>query len=219
MRWRIAAVAALMALLTACLPADGKPVNAPAGGDVGPSMSVYFGDSLCWDALDELTALYVTDPGWRASLNCFGVTQFDTPAWVEKYSFVSNAPSQPGATAFVALGTNDIELDANLDITKLQLANAVLKATNAGAGAVVVPNLSTTVITGARLTKTRQWNAWLRQIDASADPTWRALRVADFETCSTGHPDWFAGDKIHQSAAGQAAYAQFLYQQRTPASC
>lgn len=209
------AAAALTVLIVGCLPADGTPVNTPVPGDVGSNIAVYFGDSLCWDASSRLTVFYVADPAWRTSLNCFGGTQFESPSWVQKYSLVGNAPSQSGAVVVIALGSNDITLDANLDITKLQLADAVIKTTNARASAVVVPNLSTTALTGARLTKTQQWNAWLRQVDASADPTWRALRVADFQACSTGHPEWYI-DPVHQTLAGQTAYAQFLYQQRTP---
>ena len=201
----------LAAMLAACLPADGKPVATPPPADVGPDMTVYFGDSLCWDATDELTVLYVADPGRRASINCFGGTQLDTPAWVEKYGFVDDLPSQPGAVVVIALGTNDIGLDANLDITKLQLVDAVTRATNAQASVVVVPNLSTTALTGPRLAKTQQWNTWLWQADDH--PGLPTLRVTDFQSCSAGHLDWFKpGDAIHHSLAGQAAYAQFLYE-------
>jgi predicted nucleic acid-binding Zn ribbon protein len=205
-------------IMTGCLAADGKPINAPPEGDAGASMAVYFGDSLCWDALDELQALYGADQDWRESQNCFGGTQLDTPLWWEKYGFVTNAPSQMGATVIVALGTNDIGNDASLDDTKAQARYAIETATNAGASTVVVPTVAYDTLPEPRRSKTLAWNQWLWQADASTNPAYRALRVVDWATYAAGHPDWYKlaeGDVLHNTPAGQQAYAEFLYAQRT----
>jgi hypothetical protein len=201
-----------------CLAADGKPVNAPPEGDAGEAMAVYFGDSLCWAAMEELTALYQADPDWRTSLNCFGGTQLDTPLWAEKYGFVSGSPSQTGATVIVALGTNDVGNDPSLDTIKAQLRYAVETATNAGASTVVVPTVAYDTLPEPRRSKTLAWNTWLWQADASTNPAYRALRVVDWAAHSAGHPDWYMlaeGDVLHNTPAGQQAYAEFLHAQRT----
>lgn len=225
MRKLIAALAAALALATAC-----DPIASPATEDSGPELAVQFGDSLSVTSTEEIQPLYDNDALWRVSLNHYGGTRFDTAVWANRYGSVTDPGlgGQPASTVILALGTNDIASTLSGCTTSCQTAadikadarHAIATVTDAGAARVVVVNVNETsagLYGGAeRVWATVAWNDWLDQAEASTHPDYRALDVADWAAASSGHPDWLADDHLHHNAPGQAAYAQFLYDARLP---
>jgi hypothetical protein len=217
MRKALAALLAAVALI-AC-----EPITPPDPNDTGTQLTVLFGDSLSFTSWDETTSLYVADADWQVSLNHDLGYRFDSPRWVARY------PSVPaGSTVILALGTNDIASTLSTCWTDCQTAadikadarHAIAAVTAAGAARVVVPTVNETSagLSGGpeRLWATVAWNDWLARADVSTHPDYRALDLADWATAAEGREDWLGPDLLHHNAAGETAYAQFLYDSRLP---
>src|SRR5690606_17765612 len=88
------------------------------------------------------------------------------------------------------------------------------------AARVVVPTVNETSagLSGGpeRLWATVAWNDWLARADVSTHPDYRALDLADWATAAEGREAWLGPDLLHHNAAGETAYAQFLYDSRLP---
>jgi hypothetical protein len=206
----IAVAFAALALTVAC-----EPIADPDPQDSGAVVAVQFGDSLSFTSWNETTDLYVGDPVWKVSLNHDLGTQFDSQKWVNRY------PSVPaGSTVILALGTNDVAYDTALAETVAAARSAIATVSDAGAVRVVVPTVNETSAGlhggAARLERTHDWNTWLWRAENSLHEDYRVLDVVDWATASSGRTDWLGPDQLHHNPAGEAAYAQFLYDARLP---
>jgi hypothetical protein len=58
----------------------------------------------------------------------------------------------------------------------------------------------------------RAWQDSNNAVLRACDLSFRAsrVRIIDWHAASAGHPEWVAGDGVHQSAAGRAAFARFI---------
>ncbi len=199
-------VVAPMALLgAACLPTP-----PPWVGD-GPHV-VVFGDSQTYalehgPGLDDgnqfsfLTDDLVAD-GYAASVSALiGAETGDLAKVVPKIP-------EPGADIMlIALGSNDMRVDADAETSSVPLATAIEHVTTAaeqvGAGCTIVVTIA----------ETAPWG-----LDRSAPGFNQALRsipgvvVADWAPLVQANPHYVGEDGVHQTEAGVAAYRNLFHE-------
>ncbi|MFN8039293.1 MAG: hypothetical protein U0Q07_08795 [Acidimicrobiales bacterium] len=198
---RIAAPAvALVALATACLPA----FRGPSGGP----RSVLFGDSLLFTAdYDGKIDPAFDAVGWQRSVvSGIGVSVSDHRA------LIGEAPNVSPKAVLLAHGTTEanravgagINAGASMAKSRSDLVGAVDAL--AAVPCVILVNVNQHGGTPAFNDQAAAYNLAILVLDVQ-----RAnVRALDWNGLSIGHPDWFADDGVHFTAAGDIAYATAL---------
>jgi lysophospholipase L1-like esterase len=63
------------------------------------------------------------------------------------------------------------------------------------------------VLVTVQLNGTRSWEGSVNTELRAASGRWGNVRIADWYGASSGHPEYFSGDRIHISSSGAQAYA------------
>lgn len=196
---------------TALATPTGTTGSIPAGWGWVPSARTVgaVGDSLVYEA--EHGPSTVPDPGYERH---YLTDQLTGQGWFARVAARSGADTRslsmwggwqsPPSTIVMALGTNDRRWDPTkgfplpLGTSQWNVVNYLNRWPTACVvlvGIVEAPNRWRHNVYGPA------WNRWLRYL---ADL--RGYVYVDWWALSAGHPEWFTGDLLHQTDAGQAAY-------------
>lgn len=66
------------------------------------------------------------------------------------------------------------------------------------------------VLVTVQLNGTRRWESSVNAEILAAGARWPNVRIADWRSVSTGHPEYFRSDRIHPSRDGAVAYANVI---------
>jgi hypothetical protein len=198
----VALVVALLAAVIAPLRADAvTPARHPAAA--ADERLVMIGDSVTNGSRRQLAAaLRPVYPDLLIdAADCRGlVTSCRTSAQPTApdpgLSVLARSADRPGGRLVIALGYNDAPSSADID-------RALVRATAAGFDGISWVGLSTR--RGGRTGPFGRFNDRLRQ----AQSRWPDLQVLDWDAASAGADRWFADD-VHLTAAGSAAFAEFV---------
>lgn len=158
--------------------------------------TVVFGDSLTSDSADNLLMLHAPV---GLSINAFPGTQVRD--W---RPYFESVPA--GATAVIALGTNDINRPIEDALADAQSAVDWLHQQGIETVWLTLNSYSAWLRSPYDLyPKALQFNQWLRSQQVEGK-----LGVFEWDHMSYAHDDWLQGDRVHHTATGQQWYAQAL---------
>lgn len=191
---------ALVALASACLPA----FRGPAGGP----KAVLFGDSLLFtsDYNGKIDPAFDAKGWQRSVVSGIGVAVSDHRA------LIGEAPNVSPKAVVLAHGTTEanravgagINGGAAMAKSRSDLVGAVDAL--AAVPCVIIVNVNQHGGAPAFNDQAAAYNLAILVLDVQ-----RAnVRALDWNGLSIGHPDWFADDGVHFTAAGDTAYAAAL---------
>lgn len=206
--WRLglAVVAGLLLMAPSCPQGENLNPWVPAVTETTTQRVVVIGDSLTKDSQPDALALWANEPNVSVSYNGVGAT------WVQDW-LKAMGKVTPDDVVVVALGTNNLLNEAwNTGVTQQHVIEALTELSDARRVIWVNVNEYGAALHGPYIDQRAPWfNDFLDEQAASGQ--WPNLVVADWNTVSYGHDDWFksTADTIHYDEDGRAAYGLFLH--------
>jgi hypothetical protein len=225
---------AVLAGLAGCIPANRNERpgwalpfgSANAVNNTGSDPRViYVGDSLVFNSdvtsYVNLTRFYTGKNSFAIAVPAASYTHFVTPGLISGLAFTIQGYVDYFAASrqlmVIALGTNDARiLGAERDLAggyrigdfQASVNTAITKAQEKSR-CVVLVNASTRNITGSADYRNQATavNAYLAQKVAESAGR---VRLANWNSASSAHPEWFEPNDIHHSAVGKTKYRDFV---------